>query len=1127
MNRKTLYFIALIVLLAVAATGYLLIPNFNGTIRVSAQEGVSETQVERATTDMIYHALNFKSVGDLTVLADKGIIDHGKSRIKGNILGLTPDAQDDKTLRVRKDFSDSFSALNQLPCEQLTDSDLTGKTYTAGVYCLSSAQLAGQLTLDAKNDPSAIFIFKVDGAFSTGKGSDISLINGTQAPDVFFVANDSVNIGESSRLKGSIISRNSIKVGTDATIEGKALSLQGGVELNGNLLGPQAPGVLEICKTLDTTSGTGLERRVFRFSVPGATNPLTGVATPIVEVPVGQCSGQLSVEAGPVTITELLDGRTLSGGTFNGNFQLVGVRQEVNLGQAGTTALIGFNLPLRTATVNIVASTSPAGQTSDQTRITFTNRFAITGVVEICKEALDSGVSGFFTYTIAELPSPGVDPATGQVIPRPTFIVPTGLCTGPITVTVAADGGGGRRDAQEAGDGLVDSSSAPEQAAKGNEGGYISGVNNPSDFTGTTATAPSLGTAASFSVLGGSTVTNTGATLVAGDLGVSPGTTVTGFPPGSVVGTIHAGDAIAAQAQTAAAAAYNNLAGQACDFNLTGQNLGGLTLTPGTYCFASSAQLTGILTLNAQNNPGAVFLFKIGSTLTTDSNSSVVVINNGSSCNTFFQVGTSATLGTNTAFRGNILALTSITLNTGSSLEGRALALGGAVTTDTNFISNLPCTTATPTPTATATATPTATPTATATPTVTPTATTTPTATPTATATPTPTATPTATPTPFVPLVNITELPRVGFIFADASTYPADRFVAVNLATRTLTARVVEGGVAIQTTAFFFNRTEPGQLKVCKVAGPGIPELTPFSFRITGTAPTFAPGTNGIDPGVAVTQDVSVLAGPPSSGGFCQLVPGLFLVDTPTTITEANASPITIAGTGVQGDVRVSRIISSTGIVSSTNLQTATFVAQPAIPFFPLSPQTANGLNVGAAATRTVIIPSRRGINEVEFVNIAFSPVPLKVCKVAGTGVAIGTPFTFTVTADTFGGLLAPFSSTLTVPAGSGGSGPGAQNGFCDFVAGPFGGAFNNGGPNSAFINNLSSFNFNSNVTVTEAAATGVVATSITSPTGAVVANLTNRTGQITNLINGVNEVQFVNSAGITRRKKTLLNSGN
>ncbi|MGC8541128.1 MAG: ice-binding family protein [Phycisphaerae bacterium] len=206
--------------------------------------------------------------------------------------------------------------------------------------------------------------------------------------------------------------------------------------------------------------------------------------------------------------------------------------------------------------------------------------------------------------------------------------------------------------------------------------------------------AINLGTAGNFAVLAGSTVTNTGNTVINnGNVGVSPDTAITGFPPGTITApyTTDMGDGTAAQAQTDLTSAYNAAAGLAPTQTLTGTDLGGRTLTPGVYFFASSAQLTGTLTLNDQGNSEAQFVFQIGSTLTTATSSSVVVINAGPTpdCNIFWQVDSSATLGTTTAFEGHILALTSITMDTGATIiDGSALARNGAVTLDDNTITN-------------------------------------------------------------------------------------------------------------------------------------------------------------------------------------------------------------------------------------------------------------------------------------------------------------------------------------------------------------------------------------------------------------------------------------------------------
>jgi len=463
-------------------------------------------------------------------------------------------------------------------------------------------------------------------------------------------------------------------------------------------------------------------------------------------------------------------------------------------------------------------------------------------------------------------------------------------------------------------------------------------------------TAPPLGTAQNFAVLGGSTVTNavSAGTILTGNLGVWPGSAITGFPPGVVIGTIHAADGTAETAQGDALTAYNSLVGEACPGanDLTGQDLGGMTLLPGVYCFSSSAQLTGILTLNSTGSPNGVFVFKIGSTLTTASNSAVV-INGSSACNVFFQVGTSATLGTGTQLLGSIFAQASITLTTGASVTGGVYALTGAVTLDTNTvtacmgtlqvckvagsgallgesfgfsIAGSPATLisvqAGPSPGGTCSV---------------------------------------ALLVPAHPSTITETIPVNTTLGAVATTPTPGLLISSNLAAGTATVEVDPGA---QTIATFVNTVPPppttGFLQICKVAGGGVTVGTNFTFSVAGTL-------------------VTVPAGLPP-GGYC---------NTPLVV-QANPA-LLITETLPTGTLLMGVSTLPAGLLVSSNL---------------------------AAGTATVTV-NAGGTTIVTFVNATIPPPNtgfLQICKVAGAGIVVGTPFAFSVAAP---------ATALTVPAGT------------------------------------------------------------------------------------------------------------
>ncbi len=205
----------------------------------------------------------------------------------------------------------------------------------------------------------------------------------------------------------------------------------------------------------------------------------------------------------------------------------------------------------------------------------------------------------------------------------------------------------------------------------------------------TTVQAPvSLGAAINLAILAGSAISNTGPTNITGDLGLSPGTSVGGFPPGILVGAQHINDNIATQAKLDLTAAYNDAAGRTCiDIVRLAGNIGGLTLTPGLYKSTSSIAISsGDVTFDAKGNPGAIFIIQIASTFITTSGRQVILSGGALASNIFWQVGSSATFGTTSVIKGTVMAMESITFNTGATLDGKALASTGAITMESNTI---------------------------------------------------------------------------------------------------------------------------------------------------------------------------------------------------------------------------------------------------------------------------------------------------------------------------------------------------------------------------------------------------------------------------------------------------------
>jgi hypothetical protein len=374
-----------------------------------------------ATPEMLAYALNFKDGTDFAVFGGNSVRNHGNSTFRGNVgsTGVMDGVAKSGDLRggvsygqAKQDIGDAMRVINQLPCLQVDDSDLTGKTFGPGVYCLSSASLAGAMTLNGGDDPNSIFVFRVAGDIRSGDNSSIVLTGGAKATNSYFVSNGDINIGASNDVESNLISANGINVGSSSTIGGKTIGVGGDVSVDSVTAGA-GTGDIEICKNLAPNDPIPVGT-IFNFTVAGVANP--------VQVMAGACSAPISVAVGNVTVTE----------AARANTAVTNITAVSGNPPNTTNRLVSSSFPLRQAVVTVVE-----GDVNNEAVVTFTNQTTRTGFVEICKFGLDRDVNGIFQFTV--LGAPGPNPGAGQP-PLQTIAVPVGFCSGPITVTVFNQG---------------------------------------------------------------------------------------------------------------------------------------------------------------------------------------------------------------------------------------------------------------------------------------------------------------------------------------------------------------------------------------------------------------------------------------------------------------------------------------------------------------------------------------------------------------------------------------------------------------------------------------------------------------------------------------------------------------
>lgn len=609
--------------------------------------------VARATQSIV--PLN--TANGYSVLAGNAITNTGRTILAGS-LGISPGTSisgfppgmvtgsihnnDSAATTAQADLTAAYQdAASRAPTAEISG-DLAGRTFSAGVYHTAAAlSLSTNLTLDAGNDPNAVFIFQVEGALNTAAATRIVLANGAQVSQVFWQVRGAVTMGAQSAFIGSILGFAAITVGASTAIYGRLLSINGSVTLSSNPINPTTPVALG---------------EAFEYSILAATS-VTNQGSSTFSAGVGVAPGS--------TVTGFPPGVAVGGIHLDDDSA---AQAHIDLAAAYTdasgrtpTATLPANLGASSLTAGVYRSTGDVKLNTDLTLDAQSNPNSVF-IIQI-RGKLTTGA--FSRVTLRNGTNP--DLVFWQVLGG-VSLGKSSAFAGTVLGGASVSIGSG---ASMSGRALSTGSSV-----------------NIADMSMNTLTVVNLRTLAKYSILGGTSVDNSGPTVLNFNVGVIPGGIISGFPPGtSTDGEIHYGDADAVQANADAWDAYNDADQRTATSTVAG-DLGGSTLHSGIFSSAGALSLTGNLVLDGQSDPSSVFIFKVAAAFSTAAGSAIQLINGAQANRVFWQVAGAFTGGAQSSFAGSLVSPAAITLGANTTIDGRAVSLNGAVTLHTSAVSS-------------------------------------------------------------------------------------------------------------------------------------------------------------------------------------------------------------------------------------------------------------------------------------------------------------------------------------------------------------------------------------------------------------------------------------------------------